>query len=244
MTQHKSTIEVRHGLILDPNPSMDAHRRFQSFERSLGELESAVGNSVVMSKLRALLPSWVSPSRLDDHQVIRHVASMIAQGAIAWVSWPTVEILETGRQIKAKLTANATVKGCKCFDAAAFAKALDTNAKGRTFSIGKCGHYVGMALVAGRATTVGFHNGGDYGPYLIKAGFGAVPANGYSPQAGDVVIFASTATHPYGHSAGYDGKQWVSDFLQSGPNPYRIKSSAGSQTYYRIICKCSRQLPS
>ena len=239
MTRHKSTIEIRHGLILDPHPSGGAHPRFQSLERSLGELESAVGNSVVMSKLRALLPSWVSPSHLNDHQVISQVATMIAQGAIAWVSWPTVEILEAGREIAANVTAKATVKACKCFDVAAFVKALDTNAKGRAISTGKCGQYVGMALVAGGATTVGSHNGGDYGPYLIKAGFGAVSANGYSPQAGDVVIFAPTATHPYGHSAGYDGKQWVSDFLQSGPNPYRIKSSAGTQTYYRITCKCS-----
>jgi hypothetical protein len=239
MPQPKRPIELRHGLALDPNPSRAAPTKFQSFERSLRELESAIGNALTMSKLRALLTSSVSPSHLDDHQVISHIAKMVTQGAVALVSWPGVVLFESGGKIGATLSVAAPAKSCKCFNAAAFAKKLDTDADGRTVSIGLCGRYVGLALIAGGATTVGLHNGGDYGPYLIKAGFAAVSAAGYSPQMGDVVIFSPTATHAAGHAAGFDGTQWVSDYLQRRANPYRIASSAGACTYYRIVCKCS-----
>jgi hypothetical protein len=239
MPELKHAIALRHGLALDPNPSRNAPPKFQSFERSLRELESAIGDTLTMSKLRAILPTWVSPSRLDDRQVIHQIATMVAQGTVVLVSWPAVVLFESGREITTKLSASAPVKLCKCFNVAAFAKALDTNADGRTASIGLCGRYVGLALIAGGATTVGLHNGGDYGPYLIKAGFAAVSATGYSAQMGDVVIFAPTATHAAGHAAGFDGTQWVSDYLQRRANPYRIASSAGACTYYRIVCKCS-----
>jgi hypothetical protein len=73
-------IELRHGLVLDPNPNRSFSQKFKSFERSLHELETAIDNQLTMAKLRAILPSWVSPSRLDDHQVIHHVATMVAQG--------------------------------------------------------------------------------------------------------------------------------------------------------------------
>jgi len=125
------------------------------------------------------------------------------------------------------------------FNKDAFAKALDSNAsrtvaggsKSPTQSISECGKYVGWALAAA-GLNIGSHNGGDYGPYLIKAGFDSMSTDN-SPETADIAIFQSNKAHPYGHSTGYDGTQWVSDFMQRSVNPYRDRSSAGTLTYYR-----------
>jgi hypothetical protein len=62
----------------------------------------------------------------------------------------------------------------------------------------------------------------DYGLPLGAAGFQSVTTNnsgtyppiGYSPKKGDVVVIQSAPGHDAGHMAMYDGKQWVSDFIQ------------------------------
>ena len=110
-----------------------------------------------------------------------------------------------------------------CLDINDFVKALDNNAQ--PYSTGLCGRYVGRALAAG-GSDVGSHNGKDYGPYLLDAGFSEVPLDGYQPQAGDVVVIQPYPTgNQAGHAAGFDGTNWVSDFSQSGiyPGPgYRL----------------------
>lgn len=42
----------------------------------------------------------------------------------------------------------------------------------------------------------------------------------YTPQKGDVIIYPAWQTHTSGHMEMYDGKQWVSDFMQKGSIPF------------------------
>jgi RHS repeat-associated protein len=131
---------------------------------------------------------------------------------------------------------NNPAQPCHCFNTQAFANELNANANDA--STGWCGRYVGWALDAG-GTPVGSHAGGDYGPYLTQAGFVTVPLAGYSPQQGDIAIFQrSTALrHPSGHSAGYNGSQWVSDFFQRHMSPYS-PATTPPVTIYRSGCHC------
>jgi type VI secretion system secreted protein VgrG len=95
-----------------------------------------------------------------------------------------------------------------------FVQTLNHNAH-RT-SGGECGRYIWLALQAGGLGQVGSHNGKDYGPYLLKNGFSAVPTTGYQPKAGDVVVIQP---YPGGNAAGHveawNGSQFVSDFFQN-----------------------------
>jgi RHS repeat-associated protein len=146
---------------------------------------------------------------------------------------------------------------CSCtggspgFDTQQFADTLDTNAAARSTCY--CGLFVGNALGAGGASA-GIHNGVDYGQSLHSAGWdfpGSTPLRlegaidtaawfSYIPQQGDIVVFGATADHPYGHVAGYDGTQWVSDFKQgTDANPYKDQSSAGPESIFRALCRCA-----
>jgi len=106
-----------------------------------------------------------------------------------------------------------------CYDIGAFVKALDRNAK--KVPNGHCGRYVGWALKAG-GLNIGSHNGKDYGPYLQDSGFTTVSTDGYTPQTGDVAVFQNYPGQEdqAGHIQGWDGRNWVSDFVQPSPGRY------------------------
>ena len=112
-------------------------------------------------------------------------------------------------------------------------------------------HYVGDAIVNGGGLDAAGHWPGDaknFGPWLEKDGFGPVAiwngdgalsnnvyVPGYTPQAGDVaVIQPYDGGNPSGHTAMYNGSQWVSDFRQrdmwSGPG---FRSNQPSYVIYR-----------
>lgn len=98
-------------------------------------------------------------------------------------------------------------------------------------SSGRCARYVREAIQAG-GVTIQPHprDAKDYGPYLVSSRFAQVAAEGYTPQAGDVVVIQPyTGGSPAGHIAMYNGTQWVSDFTQrdmwSGPG-YRTHQPA------------------
>ena len=109
-----------------------------------------------------------------------------------------------------------------CLDIGKFVAALDHNALPR-YGKGRCGEFVGKALKAGgidlESSPGHYHNGKDYGAYLLDAGFSEVSSDGYKPQAGDVTVFQPYAGDPNnaGHVQGYDGTNWVSDFIQPYP---------------------------
>jgi RHS repeat-associated protein len=99
-----------------------------------------------------------------------------------------------------------------CLDISNFVRALDNNAL-PPYGHGRCGHWVGWALTGN--PNGHYPNGKDFGPYLSSLGFSQVPESGYQPQAGDVtVIQPYTGGNPAGHVEGYDGTNWVSDYIQ------------------------------
>jgi hypothetical protein len=75
---------------------------------------------------------------------------------------------------------------------------------------------------------------GDYGPFLLRHGAQVVAKDSYTPQVGDTVVFDKTEQHPYGHIEMYDGKRWVSDFMQHGFSPYRDAANTPPFTIYRL----------
>jgi hypothetical protein len=89
---------------------------------------------------------------------------------------------------------------------------LDANAHSQ--SIGLCAEYTRMAIEAGGVTVVHVPAAKDYGNSLITVGFVALAAPPAAYMAGDVGIVQPIDGHPYGHMAMYDGKSWVSDFVQ------------------------------
>jgi RHS repeat-associated protein len=128
-------------------------------------------------------------------------------------------------------------KPCTCLNKDDFANALDGNALSK--SSRQCATFVRMALEAAGLNTKGHPAfAGNYGPFLSGKGFDPVSMAGYTPETGDIIVFGITDQHTYGHIAGYDGSQWVSDFKQHNANPYRDPSSAGPATIYRNGCKC------
>jgi hypothetical protein len=74
----------------------------------------------------------------------------------------------------------------------------------------------------------------DYGPFLLRHGAHVVPLEPYAPQVGDTVVFDKTAQHPNGHIEMYDGRQWVSDFMQHSFSPYGDVANTPSFTIYRL----------
>ncbi|OGR51349.1 MAG: hypothetical protein A2049_00605 [Elusimicrobia bacterium GWA2_62_23] len=65
----------------------------------------------------------------------------------------------------------------------------------------------------------------DYGAFLEKNGFKVIGPDGYSPQKGDIVVF-QPGPNPAGHIQVWNGRTWVSDFVQ---NPNKV-SPYGNQT--------------
>lgn len=54
----------------------------------------------------------------------------------------------------------------------------------------------------------------DWGDTLINIGYKEISADFNHPIKGDIYIINKTKKHKYGHIAGYDGNQWISDFKQ------------------------------
>ena len=100
---------------------------------------------------------------------------------------------------------------------------------------GKCAAAVRNALQAGGIdTSIHPLSAKDYGYYLKKWGFSEIGRQGYVPKMGDVKVYQPYHNgNPNGHINMYDGKDWVSDFIENpkGPGPgYR---SANDYVIYR-----------
>lgn len=102
-------------------------------------------------------------------------------------------------------------------------------------SSGYCARFVANALeYAGikfqrQPSAYMYHSNG----ILKKAGFGLVSTSmsGYSPQPGDVCVVGRFNNHKHGHICIYDGKNWISDFIQRNPSPY--SDGPGPLYFYR-----------
>jgi len=110
------------------------------------------------------------------------------------------------------------------YDTDKFAAYLRTHAGKHSQS--KCAKFIRRALEEGGADTKG-HPGvaREYGPTLIRNGFHAITVD--KPETfgflkGDIVVMEPTKHgNQAGHIAAYDGRDWVSDFVQHGfwPGP-------------------------
>lgn len=102
-------------------------------------------------------------------------------------------------------------------------------------STGWCGKYVANALQAAGfkfdrpAEAWMYHAHGT----LSKLGFGLVSngLSGYTPEPGDISVTDKFKGHQYGHICIFDGRNWISDFVQNGPNVY--KDGPGPMYFYR-----------
>jgi hypothetical protein len=133
------------------------------------------------------------------------------------------------------------------FDKAQFAKTLKKRAL-PPFGNGQCAKYVRIALeTAGMATGANPRSAKDYGPYLEARGFTAVAryvagdatskgvdSADYKLEIGDVAVIQNTSSSAAGHIEGYDGKNWISDFVQDAfwPGP-AYRSEKPSYVIYR-----------
>lgn len=120
------------------------------------------------------------------------------------------------------------------FNIGTFATALRDRAHKVGFGNGECAKYVRIALEAGGADTSGHPAvAKEYGPTLLKNAFRALsveaPEN-FGFVKGDIVVMQPPALgRQEGHIAGYDGRNWISDFIQNGfwPGPaYRQERPA------------------
>ena len=108
---------------------------------------------------------------------------------------------------------------------------------------GKCGEYVRKALQAGGAHFNEFqppHYGKEYGLTLERLGFHEITVDDpdhFAFVRGDVMVMQPhRGGKQAGHVAGYDGKAWISDFVQrdfwAGPD-YRNQKPRPSYAVYR-----------
>lgn len=87
---------------------------------------------------------------------------------------------------------------------------------------------------AGMSTADRPGDAGDYGPFLMRHGAQVIQPDSYEPRAGDIAVFDKTEDHPAGHIQIFDGRQWVSDFMQHGFSPYRDQETTPGVTVYRL----------
>jgi surface antigen len=90
----------------------------------------------------------------------------------------------------------------------------------------QCATYVRKALAAGGANTDAHPaDAKNYGSLLARNGYSIVRIDEperFIPKKGDIVVFQpAKGGNKAGHIQGYDGKNWVSDFVQTGfwPGP-------------------------
>ena len=82
-------------------------------------------------------------------------------------------------------------------------------------STGNCARYVREAIEAGGVTLIRHVSAKNYGSSLLAVGFILIPSGpDYLHRPGDVGIVQPIQGHPHGHMAMFDGKHWISDFVQ------------------------------
>lgn len=106
-------------------------------------------------------------------------------------------------------------------DTEKFAKHLRTAAAQNSNSTRRCGEYVRKALQAGGAKFPGAYpaTGKQFGPTLEMLGFHEITVEDpdtFNFMRGDVMVMEPHKGGNAGHVAGYDGKDWISDFIQRG----------------------------
>lgn len=96
------------------------------------------------------------------------------------------------------------------------------------FGQGLCATHVRQAMEAAGLSTIGRpRDAKDYGPFLERLGFRKLTVDrSYVPMPGDIAVMPGNARSSAGHVEGWDGRNWISDFVQREifPGPaYRTK---------------------
>ena len=99
-----------------------------------------------------------------------------------------------------------------------FTEHLRNKADQTGYGNGRCAYFVRQALAAGgyEPATWPVH-AKDWGPPLLRAGFKLVKVKSLStfrPMKGDVAVIQATSHRKSGHIQGFDGRNWISDFVQ------------------------------
>jgi len=120
------------------------------------------------------------------------------------------------------------------WDAAKAVAELNKNA--RDGSIHRCAAYVKTAIQAGGGGIPYINAASAYmlDGKLQDYSFEEVASNGtagYTPQAGDVAVFPAVGKHVDGHTAMWNGKQWVSDFRQGDIQVWRDQPNASYKVF-------------
>ena len=135
--------------------------------------------------------------------------------------------------IQKPVEANAPAKAKKTAETAQAAADYATSHALKA-SAEKCAEYVNNALRAQGIKIWG--HGRDVAGNLLKTGkFQSIAYNeNYTPQKGDVMSMPSSSKskHNYGHAAIFNGKYWVSDFIQTNK---RGNTAAPSDAYFNDI---------
>lgn len=123
-----------------------------------------------------------------------------------------------------------------------FVRELRSQADMVGFGHGKCGEFVRKALQAGGAHFNEYsppRYGKLYGLTLQRLGFSEIEVDDpdhFSFNRGDVMVMEPHTGSVAGHVAGYDGQQWISDFVQrdfwAGPG-YRNQTPRPKYAVYR-----------
>jgi len=101
------------------------------------------------------------------------------------------------------------------FDKQKFADYLDTHISPEQYGEGACAKHVRLALAAGGLRPVTWPvPARKWGGTLLALGFTPVTTPNYIPQIGDIAVIQPIKAGGDGHMEGYDGKNWVSDFVQ------------------------------
>ncbi|PIT43083.1 CHAP domain-containing protein [Snodgrassella alvi] len=135
--------------------------------------------------------------------------------------------------VQKPVEANAPAKAKKTAETAQAAADYATSHALKA-SAEKCAEYVNNALRAQGIKIWG--HGRDVADNLLKTGkFQSIAYNeNYTPQKGDVMSMPSSSKskHNYGHAAIFNGKYWVSDFIQTNK---RGNTAAPSDAYFNDI---------
>lgn len=103
-------------------------------------------------------------------------------------------------------------------DVEKFTEHLRDKADKTGFGKGRCASHVRQALAAGGYTPARWPvHAKDWGPSLLRAGFHEVKVeklSTFKPMKGDVAVIQATTNRKSGHIQGFDGKDWISDFVQ------------------------------
>lgn len=117
-----------------------------------------------------------------------------------------------------------------------FSDTLRTNAGG--VSKRRCAEFVRRALsAAGANTALHPSEAKDYGPLLERNGFRIIAVTEperFTAAKGDIVVFQPAPSgNQAGHIQGFDGKRWISDFVQNGfwPGPVYRKEKPSYAVY-------------